>query len=101
MRSAAGETAEAKADLEALAADSTRNPDVHIAVVDAFIDLKHHAEAKALVLRLIATASAARDLERMSSLVDRVSRLAPLLVPEEGRAVAKAFEQAFTSMSKA
>ncbi len=98
MRAAAGEVAEAKGDLEAIAADANRPPDVHIAVVDAFIDLTHFAEAKVLLLKLLADASAKRELERLSNLVDRVSRLAPLLPKDEGRELARAFETAFTSM---
>ncbi len=100
MRAAAGENAEAKAELDRLAADATKPADVHIAVVDAFIDLSYHPEAKALLLKLLADASTQREMERLSNLVDRVSRLAPLLPKEEGRELAKAFEAAFTALKE-
>ncbi len=98
MRAAAGETAEAKADLDALAADATRPADVKIAVVDAYTDLGHFTEALALTQSLVAQAGAEKDLDRLRSLVDRVTRLAKELPPEDGKKLVKAFEQALVGM---
>ncbi len=99
MRASAGEKTEAKADLEALAADASKSADVKIAVVDAFIDLSHLPEAKTLLMQLVNDAAAQKDMERVSTLVDRVTRLAALLPREEGRALVKGFEAAMISIS--
>ena len=98
MRAALGETAEAKADLTALGADASKDPDVKIAVVDALLDLKHLAEGQTLLLSLVAQADVNQDVERLSNLADRVSRLGGLLPRDEGRLMYTQFKGLIESL---
>lgn len=85
MRAAAGDLIEAKAELEALAADASRPFDVKLAVVDAFVDLKHPSEAHTLLVQLLSNVDG--DLKHLSQVVDRAMRLGRELPKEQSRAL--------------
>jgi len=92
VRDAAGEKAEARADLVALGADLKRSTDERISVVDAMIDLSALPEAKKVISAVIAEVAEAKEAQRFTVLADRVVRLARLLPKEEGLALVKEFE---------
>lgn len=76
VKAAAGEEAAALADLRAIAADGAKHGLTRLSAVDALLTFDRFEEGVELLLALLDTAEAARDLELGASVIDLLSAVA-------------------------